>query len=72
MRISAHVAANELFSTIRAPIGAVNTIVQKMPKSERIRVLVEPSYFYRIQPLPKTYKGYAVIVEKRQPATACV
>lgn len=70
MKVSAHIAARELFESIRAPLGRVNTLVERTKSTERIKVLVDPAYKTRLQGLPKQFKGYAVVVEARQQAVA--
>lgn len=70
MKVSAHIAARELFELIHAPLGRVNTLVERTRSAERIKVLVDPTYKNRLQALPKQFKGYAVVVEDRQQAFA--
>ena len=58
-------AAAELLREIRAPSGAVNTLSATEEQHELIRVLVDPSYWFRLGSIPATYHGYPVRVEKR-------
>jgi hypothetical protein len=70
MTTDIHKAARDLLKSLDAPSGAVNTLAFKDRRGSVIRVLVDSSYFRRIQSLPKTYKGFRVIVEKREPTNA--
>lgn len=65
MTVSVDHAAAELLHQIDAPHGAVNTLAGEVRSKKVIRVLVDPTYWYRLKPLPKRFKGYAVQVEKR-------
>jgi hypothetical protein len=67
MTVSLDQAAADLLRQIAAPPGAVNTLGTIVKRKKTIRVLVDASYWYRIKSVPKTYKGYAVQIEKRGP-----
>ena len=70
MKTSAHIAARELFEEIHAPLGRVNTVVDLARKTPRIKVLVDAQYMRWLPTLPRTFKGYAVVVETRELAVA--
>lgn len=66
---TAQTAAKRLLSEIHAPAGMVNTLVEKFGKESRIKVLVDPSYRYRLN-LPRNFMGHAVVIEVREPFVA--
>lgn len=65
-----HVAARELLKEIRAPRGAVNTLVGRTPSGLVIRVLVDASVRGTLPELPSKFHGHQVVVEVRQPFIA--
>ena len=65
-----HVAARELLGEIRAPRGAVNTLVGRTPSGLVIRGLVDPSLRGSLPDVPSIFRGHPVVVEVRQLSTA--
>ena len=65
-----HVAARELLGEIRAPRGAVNTMVGRTPSGLVIRVLVDPSLRGSLPDVPSSFHGHPVVVEVRVPSIA--
>jgi hypothetical protein len=70
MKVTAHIAAQKLCSTLQAPRGAVNTLVEHGVRGTTIRVIIDPAHKNRICSIPKTFMGYKVVVEARPLATA--
>jgi len=70
MKVSAHIAAKKLCSTLQAPLGTVNALVEHGAKGVTIRVLVDPAHKNCLHSVPKTFMGYKVVVEARPIATA--
>lgn len=65
MKTSVEAAARALKEEIHAPIGAVNTLAVHQKKGgDIIRVWIDPALF-PLKNLPKRYKGFKVIPEKR-------
>lgn len=62
-------AAARLMEQIRAPMGAVNTLGMSVPSGEIIAVYVDPDYWVSMAPLPDTFDGFPVRVQK---AARCV
>jgi hypothetical protein len=60
-------AAARLLTEIHAPLGVVNTMGVHDNDGDIIRVFVDPSYWYRLESLPKTFDGFPVLVEKSSP-----
>jgi hypothetical protein len=59
-------AAKKLYTEIRAPRGAVNTIgVTDLAGSSFIRVMIDPSYGAFQVVVPDSYEGFPVRVERR-------
>ncbi len=63
-------AAKALLAEIKAPAGAVNTQGIKDPKGPYIKVMIDPMYWLVVSSVPSTFDGFAVVVEKREPAFA--
>ena len=70
MRMPVEDAAKWLLESLDAPRGAVNTMAFREKDRAYIRVLVDPLYQPRLRPVPKTFKGYSVKVERRNPTIA--
>jgi hypothetical protein len=63
-------AAQQLQRRIVAAPGAVNTLAQAEGEKPIIRVLIDPLYWNTISSVPSTFKGFRVVVEKRQQSQA--
>lgn len=70
MKPKVQMAAKALLDEIRAPAGAVNTIVGSDKEGPHIRVMIDPFYWLVVSNVPETFHGYRVVVEKREPAFA--
>jgi hypothetical protein len=63
-------AAALLARELSAPAGAVNTMAIRRGESGFIRVLIDPEHVRFARPVPRRYRGYAVVVEARVITTA--
>jgi hypothetical protein len=70
MRPEVQMAAKALLDEIRAPAGAVNTIAGSNEHGPYIRVMIDPFYWLAVSNVPTKFRGFRVIVEKREPAFA--
>jgi hypothetical protein len=70
MKPEVQMAARALLDEIRAPAGAVNTIVGSDKKGPHIRVMIDPFYWLAVSNVPATFRGFRVVVERRKPAFA--
>ena len=68
MKPEVQVAAKALLDEIRAPAGAVNTVVGS--DGSHIRVMIDPFYWLAVSNVPTIFRGFRVVVEKREPAFA--
>lgn len=70
-RLSIHQAAAALLKELRAPQGAVATMVDiDEKKGDVIRVLVAPEYRSVIKSIPTSFGGYPVLVGRQPPVFA--
>ncbi len=70
MKMSIQGAAVALQRHILAPRGAVNTYATRDGVGPFICVLIDPLYWNMTSDIPGSYKGYRVVVEKREPTVA--
>jgi hypothetical protein len=70
MRPEVQMAAKALLDEIRGPAGAVNTIVGSDKRGPYIRVMIDPFYWLAVSNVPERFRGFRVVVEKREPAFA--
>ena len=66
MRASVQSAALALLDQIKAPGGTVNTQVGSDTRGKFIRVFVDPMYWLSVSNIPKKFRGYRVVVERRE------
>jgi hypothetical protein len=70
MKAEVQMAAKALLDEIRGPAGAVNTIAGSDKRGPYIRVMIDPFYWLAIGNVPAKFRGFRVVVEKREPAFA--
>lgn len=70
MKPEVQMAAKALLDEIRGPAGAVNTIAGSDKRGPYIRVMIDPFYWLAISNVPSKFRGFRVVVEKREPAFA--
>ena len=70
MKNSAYNAAALLMTKLRLPAGRVNTMVESTKSGSRIRVLVDKTCRVDLSSVPKTFMGFRVVVDEREPMVA--
>jgi hypothetical protein len=63
-------AASALIKQLHAPRGAINALEGADQTGAYIRLLIDPMYWLSLSDLPKTFDGYRVVAERREPSTA--
>jgi hypothetical protein len=62
-----HKSAERLLNSIDAPTGSVGTLAASDRSGKYIRVFIDPMYWLYITGLPRTFDGFRVTVEKKEP-----
>jgi hypothetical protein len=70
MSHSVHTAAKLLLEELKTSPGAANALPW-VDASGRpyIRILIDPQFWQRYYDIPKSFEGFAVVVEKREVTT---